>query len=793
MAFVNVLSGLSEALAAYGKSIVKRSSKDDEDDNLLTGNTDEKIITTNKRLSNFAKVQKDFFVYQTDVNVGLSKSLESLDQKISFIVSRISAKTVTVGRGDRAQSFRFDPLAPQGKQVTTLTASGKTGRFASAAESNAVLSKMGRADSADVFGPTSLSRTSPTAPATESAQDRFKRLERVSFEESETPLAMFKEETKQNFNKVFGMLEEILENIGDGGGGMRLPGRPFPMGTPVRRPGLRSRVRQFGRFGGGLLGFGAGLGASSLFNEMFRDQEIQDMDTDELIAQSQAGMDNKELLERKRTDEGLAIAEPMAGVAVGYGVYKLTQTKTGKKLTRRIIFGFLRYVKRVAPKLFGRIAMRFAAGAAGLAAPGPGWVWTIVSWGLGLALAYELLYHAYNYWNLSDELKRVYEEDTDGLINDVAEQGLEEAIDPEKQPEVTPENENLAEGRTPANPAGSNPGGVPTASDYSTPSVSGAYSRTGANRFSSAPMESMSPEAIKAAEQNAATAPKSVDTKGGTLINRLGLNVYRGARISSEFGTRTITIDGKTKTHNHTGVDIPAPQGTPFKAYADGVVAFAGYANDTAGNRIELEHGGYRTAYSHLSKMNVKEGDVVTGGQIIGATGGERGSAGAGMSTGPHLHFGMGKTHPKAGLKGSIAFDPQDPLTYIPQTQPDLLALVKEAGASKLAAVAASAVQAMNGAPATPATSGGGASTAQTSVASLAPASSGARVENAGQVAGGESTVVVNNISAPTVSPVTVAGAGGKERSSAPEFDIDRSMDPTLRWSIIQESWRVNA
>ncbi len=84
----------------------------------------------------------------------------------------------------------------------------------------------------------------------------------------------------------------------------------------------------------------------------------------------------------------------------------------------------------------------------------------------------------------------------------------------------------------------------------------------------------------------------------------------------------------------HFAIDIAVEAGTPVKAVADGTVIFAGWTSDT-GNVIILEHGkGFISAYKHNSVLHKQEGDVVTSGEVIAASGntGE-------FSTGSHLHF----------------------------------------------------------------------------------------------------------------------------------------------------------
>ncbi|MFE1151058.1 M23 family metallopeptidase [Streptomyces albidoflavus] len=109
----------------------------------------------------------------------------------------------------------------------------------------------------------------------------------------------------------------------------------------------------------------------------------------------------------------------------------------------------------------------------------------------------------------------------------------------------------------------------------------------------------------------------------------------RTTTLSSPFGTRQHPLSGVTKLH--TGVDFPAPQGTPVTATAPGTVVFAGLTR-AYGNRVVVDHGeadGRRlqTTYSHLSALNTTQGSTVTPGTTLGWVGS------TGLSTGPHLHF----------------------------------------------------------------------------------------------------------------------------------------------------------
>ncbi|MBI1306923.1 MAG: peptidoglycan DD-metalloendopeptidase family protein [Bacteroidetes bacterium] len=103
-------------------------------------------------------------------------------------------------------------------------------------------------------------------------------------------------------------------------------------------------------------------------------------------------------------------------------------------------------------------------------------------------------------------------------------------------------------------------------------------------------------------------------------------------RMASGYGYR---IDPFYRTRKfHTGMDFTAPKGTDVHATGDGVVESVTSKKWGYGNHIIVNHGyGYKTLYAHLSKFNVKPGDKVTRGQIIGLVGS------TGKSTAPHLHY----------------------------------------------------------------------------------------------------------------------------------------------------------
>lgn len=126
----------------------------------------------------------------------------------------------------------------------------------------------------------------------------------------------------------------------------------------------------------------------------------------------------------------------------------------------------------------------------------------------------------------------------------------------------------------------------------------------------------------------------------------LGLPVYNEFKtfnnfITSRFGPRKSPVKGVSNFHY--GLDIGGKAGTPIYSVADGVVERIRYPfpNQTYGglktganNSIVIKHSNeLTTAYLHLKSINVKEGDLVKKGQIIGSMGS------TGYSTGVHLHF----------------------------------------------------------------------------------------------------------------------------------------------------------
>lgn len=104
--------------------------------------------------------------------------------------------------------------------------------------------------------------------------------------------------------------------------------------------------------------------------------------------------------------------------------------------------------------------------------------------------------------------------------------------------------------------------------------------------------------------------------------------------LTSAFGMRLHPVLGYYRMHN--GIDLAAAQGTPIYATRAGTVTTCSYQAGGAGNYVSINHlDGFSSIYMHMTHYVVSPGQSVSQGQLIGYVGS------TGISTGPHLHFGI--------------------------------------------------------------------------------------------------------------------------------------------------------
>ena len=116
--------------------------------------------------------------------------------------------------------------------------------------------------------------------------------------------------------------------------------------------------------------------------------------------------------------------------------------------------------------------------------------------------------------------------------------------------------------------------------------------------------------------------------------NAKWLTPVSGYVLTSPFGMRKHPVLGINRMHN--GIDMACAQGTPIYATRAGKVTTASYQAGGAGYYVSINHlDGFASIYMHMTHFVVSAGQTVSQGQLIGYVGS------TGISTGPHLHFGI--------------------------------------------------------------------------------------------------------------------------------------------------------
>jgi murein DD-endopeptidase MepM/ murein hydrolase activator NlpD len=159
--------------------------------------------------------------------------------------------------------------------------------------------------------------------------------------------------------------------------------------------------------------------------------------------------------------------------------------------------------------------------------------------------------------------------------------------------------------------------------------------------------KAVSPSVLADLESASITAnglsARSADTDRASRSEERGAEVLDAPTEVAEADIWMLPLDDYTFTSPfgvrfgelHAGIDLAAPEGTPYKAVHAGIVKKAGY-DGGFGYSITIEHpDGTQTVYGHSRRLLVQAGQQVTAGQVIGEVGN------TGHSFGTHLHLGV--------------------------------------------------------------------------------------------------------------------------------------------------------
>jgi murein DD-endopeptidase MepM/ murein hydrolase activator NlpD len=144
------------------------------------------------------------------------------------------------------------------------------------------------------------------------------------------------------------------------------------------------------------------------------------------------------------------------------------------------------------------------------------------------------------------------------------------------------------------------------------------------------------PDVLEKIKRNQALKAEATKTRADAegWLEGFQFPIKRSYRISGPWGNQRV-LNGQPRPP-HMGIDIAVPTGTPIHAPAGGVIALAEPDMHFEGGLVMLDHGqGLITYYLHMSRVDVRAGDVVKQGDVLGAVGA------TGRATGPHLCWRM--------------------------------------------------------------------------------------------------------------------------------------------------------
>ena len=151
--------------------------------------------------------------------------------------------------------------------------------------------------------------------------------------------------------------------------------------------------------------------------------------------------------------------------------------------------------------------------------------------------------------------------------------------------------------------------------------------------YTTVPPETAAPQEGGNTNGSSGTNSGNTGNSGGSSASSGWLRPCSYVKLTSPFGYRDSPTAGASTYHQ--GVDLAAPQVTPFYSSRAGRVTVAGFGS-AAGYYVTINHlDGFSSIYMHLNNYVVSSGQTVSAGQLIGYVGN------SGIATGYHLHFGI--------------------------------------------------------------------------------------------------------------------------------------------------------
>jgi soluble lytic murein transglycosylase-like protein len=306
MAYVNVLSGVGSSLANFVKNPAtpKKISKN--------ADVNTRIDSASNNVADMHTYLQHFAIEQSKFATNISTQLNRIEKRIDYISQRISPKIFTIGKGKDRQSVKYDPLAPEGRQVTLLTSSGKSGRLASKkggalSEYNQALSKAAYSSNTEQNGATPVNIKPKMTVAGSTKEERSALYKKLSYEMREDdPVYLLKVSMEKNFKKLFNLLEELKNNIPAGG---NLPWKPKIPKIPPISPGVVAAAAPAVAAAGGVAVTAGGAKALDKAMKQGANKAIDSILTDVTKNQLKTGVKPEESYAAYKTAMDLAMSK----------------------------------------------------------------------------------------------------------------------------------------------------------------------------------------------------------------------------------------------------------------------------------------------------------------------------------------------------------------------------------------------------------------------------------------------------------------------------------------------------